>query len=96
MVQSTLIPHRIVSPFDQYIDQALLLVDRQGDIPVADLAARCSAELHWLPGFADVIVSFLRTNRLITINEWEPGTLRIARNGQVRLANSTTVSSDQS
>jgi hypothetical protein len=96
MVQSIPITQRASSPFDRYISQALQLVHEQGDIPVVELVDRYSTEFHWLPGFAEVIVSFLRTNRLITINEWEPGTLRIARNGQAWLASSTTMSSDPS
>lgn len=86
MVQDAASAHLLPSPFDPYIIDALRFVERQGDIPIAELAARCAAEFQWLPGFADVVVAFLRTNRLITLDPWEPGSLQVAPRGQRWLA----------
>jgi hypothetical protein len=70
------------SPFDPYIGDALDLVAQQGDVPAKALRDRCVAEYDWLPSFADVIVTFLRTNRLIMPCEWEPGQLQISARGE--------------
>ena len=70
------------SPFDKYICQALTLIATSGDIPASSLSDVCVRELQWLPGFADVVISMLRTNGLILVNEWEPGKLHISNRGQ--------------
>ncbi|HRA47040.1 MAG TPA: hypothetical protein PK819_03105 [Thermomicrobiales bacterium] len=81
--------HEQASPFDPFIVDALRFVHRQGDIPLTELASRCAVEFNWLPGFAEVIVSFLRVNRLITLDPWEPGSLQLAARGQRWLADVT-------
>ena len=73
---------RATSPFDTYISQALGVIADSGDVPSSGVAQLCSARLGWLPGFSEVIVTILRTNGLIVVNEWEPGRIHITHRGR--------------
>lgn len=74
------------SPLDRYVRQVLDLVARNGDIPVSALTDVCVREFSWLPGFCDVVLTILRTNRLIVVYEWEPGRIHLTARGQRWLA----------
>ena len=74
------------SPFDPYITEALTLIAEGDDVPLSSLAETMVRQLQWLPGFADVILGVLRTNRLIAVNEWEPGKVHITDRGHRWLA----------
>jgi hypothetical protein len=76
----------LASPFDPYITEALAEIVDRGDTPLAALGDMLVRRLEWLPGFADVIVGILRTNRLIVVNEWEPGKIHVTKRGQMWLA----------
>jgi len=80
-----------LSPLDPYISQALSAIALGGAIPSSGLSQYCSTRLGWLPGFTDVIITVLRTNRLIVVNDWEPGKVHITHRGQ-RWIDSTLVS----
>jgi hypothetical protein len=69
------------SPFDPYIREALTVIATGGDVTSVGLSQFCATHLGWLPGFSDVILSILRTNGLIVVNEWEPGKVHITRRG---------------
>ncbi len=60
----------------------MTLIAEHDDIPAAGLGAVCVRELQWLPGFCDVVINILRTNRLIQVYEWEPGQLHITERGR--------------
>lgn len=70
------------SPFDKYISELMTLIADRDDIPSSNLNTVCVHELQWLPGFCDVVITILRTNRLIQVYEWEPGRLHITDRGR--------------
>jgi len=70
------------SPFDPYLRQVLTLIASSSDIPISRLGDACSRELHWLPGFCEVVINILRTNGLIVVHEWDPGKVHISERGQ--------------
>lgn len=72
----------VSSPFDPYISQAIAVIADSSDVASAGLAQLFSARFGWLPGFAEVIVSALRTNGLIVVNDWEPGKVHITHRGR--------------
>jgi len=70
------------SPFDPYVSQLMSLIASTDEISSSTLAQVCVRELHWLPGFCDVIIHMLRANGLIQVFEWEPGKLHISERGR--------------
>ena len=70
------------SPFDPYIAQAIGAIAIAGDVSSTGLSQLFVSRLGWLPGFAEVMLSILRTNGLIVVNEWEPGKVNITHRGR--------------
>jgi hypothetical protein len=70
------------SPLDQYISQAIAAIADSASVSSSSLAQLLTTQLGWLPGFADVILSALRTNGLIVVNDWEPGKVHITHRGR--------------
>lgn len=69
------------SPLDPYIRQVLDFVNDNGQVSMSALGDTCSREFTWLPGFCDVVITFLRTNNLIVVHEWEPGKIHVTARG---------------
>lgn len=70
------------SPLDHYIVQAIAVIANSAAVSSSGLANLLTARLGWLPGFADVILTSLRTNGLIVVNDWEPGKVHITHRGR--------------
>ena len=82
---------KATSPFDLYISQAIVVIADSTNVASASLAQLFSARIGWLPGFSEVIVTALRTNGLIVVNDWEPGKVHITHRGR-RWLDSTVIS----
>jgi hypothetical protein len=72
----------LASPLDPFITEALTRVAEARDVPLPAVAEILVRELEWLPGFADVVIGILKTNRLIVVNEWEPGKIHVTDRGR--------------
>jgi hypothetical protein len=82
MASDAPVPDTPQSPFDPYVSQLMSLIASNDQISSSTLAQVCVGELHWLPGFCDVIIHMLRANGLIQVFEWEPGKLHISDRGR--------------
>lgn len=70
------------SPLDPYLSQAITVIAESAEVASSGLPQLLVGRLGWLPGFAEVILSALRTNGLIAVNDWEPGKVHITHRGR--------------